>query len=54
MRKGVKKFYHDEEAKKRPKAMSLRGLQRKAEQGIITESEARVLDSMMERINQTR
>ena len=50
MRQGAMKFYFEEEAKKRPKTMSLKDLRRKAELGTITESEASVLDSRTVRI----
>lgn len=43
-------FYYDEKAKKRPKTMSLKDLQLKAERGTITEQEAEILDSMMARV----
>ena len=43
-------FYYDEKARKRPKTMSLKDLQLKAERGIITEEESKILDSMMVRV----
>lgn len=43
-------FYYEDKAKKRSPAYSLAVLKRKAEQGIITEQEAEILDAMIARV----
>jgi len=47
-------FYYDDKARKRNPVYSLAELRRKAERGVITEQEAKVLDAMVARVENKR